>query len=216
MLLLSALNGLILMLSLIVAIGPQNAFLLRQAVRHEHALLVASIMLSGDALMVLLGSFGVGHLLEKWLLTKLILTIIGAIYIFVFGLRILLQINQPKSLIADKSSNRRNILMGTLAVTFLNPHAILDTILIIGTISLQFHHGHKIAFILGAILGSTIWFYAIAWIGQKLAPFLSQPKIWRAIDAFIVIVMFILVIILLRDAWQQVIKLLPPPNSISS
>lgn len=204
---LSALNGLILMLSLIVAIGPQNAFLLRQAIRREHAWMSASIMLFGDALMVMLGGFGVGHLLEKLVLTKLIITIIGAIYIFIFGLRILLQINNPKTLIADKNQSRKSIVIGVLAVTFLNPHAILDTILIIGTISLQFDGQNKIAFIIGAICGSCLWFYSVAWIGQKLAPLLSRPKVWRGIDIFVVVVMFTLCVFLSIDAWKQIIEL---------
>jgi len=207
MLLLPALNGLILMLSLIVAIGPQNAFLLRQAIRREHAWLTASIMLCGDVIMASLGGFGLGGLLEKYLWMKLILTIFGVIYIFIFGLRILLQINHDKALIADKETNRKNIIAGTLAVTFLNPHAILDTILLIGTMSLQFQGRDKIAFMCGVILASTIWFYGVAWIGQKLSHFLSKPKTWRAIDAFVVFVMMMLVVILCKDAWRQIVFL---------
>lgn len=195
------------MLSLIVAIGPQNAFLLRQAIRREHAWMAASIMLCGDVIMASLGGFGLGGLLEKYLWMKLILTILGVIYIFIFGLRILLQINQDKALIADKETNRKNIITGALAVTFLNPHAILDTILLIGTMSLQFQGRDKIAFMSGVILASTIWFYGVAWIGQKLSHFLSKPKIWRAIDAFVVFVMMILVVILCKDAWQQIVFL---------
>lgn len=204
--LLPALNGLLLMMSLIVAIGPQNAFFLRQAIRHEHAWLVASIMLCGDVIMACLGGFGLGHFLEKWPIAKLVLTILGAIYIFIFGFRVLLQIKEPKGLTA-KNSNRKNIVTGALAVTFLNPHALLDTIVLIGTISLQFHGTDKIIFMLGVICGSTIWFYSVAWIGQKLAPFLSQPKIWHAIDAFIVFVMLVLCIVLCKDAWRQLVSL---------
>lgn len=196
------------MLSVIVAIGPQNAFLLRQSVRREHAWLVASIMLLGDIIMVSLGGFGIGHLLEGWPWAKLALTVLGALYIFRFGVGVFRQMTAPKTLTTDGVVHRKNIAAGAFAVTFLNPHAIFDTVVLVGTMALQFQGQDKIVFMTGAIVGSTLWFYGIAWIGQSLAPYLSQPKVWRVIDAFIVFVMLALSITLAIDAWRQAQNLL--------
>lgn len=200
---LPVIKGLLLMMSVIVAIGPQNAFILRQAVRREHAWMVAAIMLSGDIIMVSLGEFGIGQLLEGLPWIKLSLTLLGAAYIFNFGFGVFRQIRQPKTLTADASSTRNNILVGALAVTFLNPHAIFDTVILVGTLALQFRGNDKTAFMLGAMMGSTLWFFGVAWVGQRLAPFLSRPEIWRIIDVFIVLVMLTLGVTLVIDAWGQ-------------
>lgn len=205
-----ALNGFILMLSVIVAIGPQNAFLLRQAVRHEHAWLVAAIMLTGDIIMVALGGFGIGHILEQWLWVKFLLTLLGALYILNFGIRVLRQINKQAALHVECAagstgirSATKKVTMGALAVTFLNPHAIFDTVVLVGTLSLQYGEFDKKLFMFGAICGSCLWFFGIAWLGQKLAPILSKPNIWKMIDMFVAFVMFVLALKLAGDAWTQ-------------
>jgi L-lysine exporter family protein LysE/ArgO len=200
---LPAVKGLLLMSSVIVAIGPQNAFLLRQAVRREQAWLVASIFLFGDASMILLGGFGIGHLLEGWPWVKLSLTVLGSMYVFYFGTGVFRQMLHPKALTTTTATQKRGIVTGALAVTFLNPHAIFDTVILVGTLALQFQGSDKIAFMLGAMAASTLWFYGLAWVGQKLAPFLSRADVWRVIDGFIVLVMLILSIMLAIDAIKQ-------------
>ena len=136
-------KGLLLNLSTIVAIGPQNSLLLRQAVRREHAWLVALIMLSGDVWMITLGGFGIGHLLEGWPWIKLCLTVLGAGYIFRFGFNVFRQMLQAKILVAASGANRKNIIKAALAVTFLNPHALFEMVVLIGTMALQFQGGDK-------------------------------------------------------------------------
>ena len=200
---LPAIKGLLLMLSTIVAIGPQNAFLLRQAVRRDQVWLAAWIFLFGDVTMVCLGGFGIGHFLESWPWVKLILTCLGALYIFWFGLNVFRQSLHPKGLNITSAPLGKSIIAGALAVTFLNPHAILDTIILIGTMALHFQGTAKIMFISGAILGSAIWFLGVAWTGQRLAPFLSRPEVWRIIDMIIVAVMLIMAVTLAVDAWNQ-------------
>lgn len=207
---LPAVKGLLLMSSVIVAIGPQNAFLLRQAVRREQAWLVASIFLFGDVSMILLGGFGIGHLLEGWPWVKLSLTALGSVYVFYFGACVFRQMFHPKALTTAASMQKRGIVAGALAVTFLNPHAIFDTVILVGTLALQFEGGDKIAFMLGAMAASTLWFYGLAWIGQKLAPFLSRADVWRVIDGFIVLVMLALSLMLASDAVRQAETILGP------
>ena len=195
------------MASVIIAIGPQNAFMLRQAVRKEQAWLVASIMLSGDIIMVSLGGFGIGQFLEGLPWVKLALTVLGCLYILNFGVGVFRQMLHPKSLdMATKG--RSDIVTSALAVTFLNPHAIFDTVVLVGTLTLQFQGMDKIAFMLGAVMGSTLWFYGLAWLGQRMAPFLSRPEVWRVIDGVIVFVMLSLSGTLGFDAWRQVKALL--------
>ena len=199
---LPALKGFLLMASVIVAIGPQNAFLLRQAVRREQAWLTAGIFLFGDITMVMLGGFGIGHLLERWPLLKLLLTALGAAYVFWFGLGVFRQLLRPKALTAGTAAEK-NVATKALAVTFLNPHAIFDTVILVGTMALQFPGDAKLSFMAGAICGSTVWFLGVAWIGQRLAPYLSRPQVWRVIDGIIVAVMLIMALTLAADAWNQ-------------
>ena len=203
MIFLSALKGLVLMSSVIVAIGPQNAFLLRQAIRREQAWLVAGIFLFGDVTMTILGGFGIGQYLEQWALLKMLLTIFGALYVFWFGVGVLRKMRHPGGLKVESKGKATHVIRKALAVTFLNPHAIFDTVILVGTIALQFAGADKKAFIGGAVAGSTIWFFGIAWIGQRLAPYLSRPKVWRVIDGIIVIVMFVMAATLAVEAFRQ-------------
>lgn len=203
MIFLPALKGLLVMLSAIVAIGPQNAFLLRQAVRRERVWLAAWIFLFGDVTMICLGGFGIGHFLDRWPVLKLLLTGLGALYIFWFGLNVFRQSLHPKKLELDAALPVKSIVAGALAVTFLNPHAILDTIILVGTMALHFAGAAKIMFLSGAILGSAIWFFGLAWTGQRLAGFLSRPEVWRVIDRVITVIMFFMGTTLAVDAWRQ-------------
>jgi L-lysine exporter family protein LysE/ArgO len=191
------------MLSVIVAIGPQNAFLLRQAVRHDHAWLVAGIFLSGDVAMTLLGGFGIGQYLEQWALLKMLLTVFGALYVFWFGVGICRKMIRPQALAPTPSTASGAIIPRALAVTFLNPHAIFDTVVLVGTIALQFQGMDKKVFIAGAVAGSASWFFGIAWAGQRLAPFLSRPQVWRVIDGVIVAVMMVMATTLAVEALRQ-------------
>lgn len=200
---LPAIKGYLLMLSAIVAIGPQNALLLRQAVRREQAWLTASIFLLGDVTMVLLGGLGIGHLLGRWPLAKLLVTCLGALYILWFGVGVFRQMLHPKALAVNAASGENSVVLGALAVTFLNPHAIFDTIILVGATALQFQGVTKVVFMLGAILASTTWFFSVAWAGQSLAPFLSRPEVWRVIDAAIVAIMFLISTTLAEEAWRQ-------------
>jgi L-lysine exporter family protein LysE/ArgO len=203
MLSLAALKGFLLMCGLIIAIGPQNSFMLRQAVRRERAWLVATIMLSGDVFLILLSGFGLGKLLEGWVWVKFFLTSFGAIYIFRFGFGVFRQMLQSKTLAADAAAGTKDIIATALAVTFLNPHVILDALVPIGTVALQFQGTAKIGFMLGAMAASSLWFFGVAWIGQRLAPFLSRPDVWRMIDGLIVLIMLGLAIMLGLNAWEQ-------------
>ena len=198
-----AIKGYLLMLSAIVAIGPQNALLLRQASRREQAWVTASIFLFGDVTMVLLGGFGIGRFLGRWPLAKLLLTALGALYILWFGVGVFRQMLHPKALAVNAAPGENSVVLGALAVTFLNPHAIFDTIILVGATALQFQGVTKIIFMLGAILGSTTWFFGVAWAGQPLAPFLSRPDVWRVIDGAIVVIMFLISTTLAAEAWRQ-------------
>jgi L-lysine exporter family protein LysE/ArgO len=203
MTLLPALKGFVLMLSAIVAIGPQNALLLRQAVRREQVWLTAGIFLFGDVTMVLLGGFGVGRFLGRWPLATLSLTVLGAVYILWFAVGVFRQMLHPTALAVNAAPGANSVVLLALTVTFLNPHAILDTIILVGATALQFHGVTKIVFLSGAILGSTTWFFGIAWAGQPLAPFLSRPEVWRVIDGAIVAVMILISTTLAAEAWRQ-------------
>ena len=200
---LPAIRGYLLMLSAIVAIGPQNALLLRQAVRREQAWLTASIFLFGDVTMVLLGGFGIGHFLGRWPLAKLLLTFLGALYILWFGVGVFRQMLHPKALAMNDASGENSVVLGALAVTFLNPHAMFDTIILVGATALPFQGVTKVIFMLGAILASTSWFFSLAWAGQSLAPFLSRPEVWRVIDAAIAFIMLVISVTLATEAWRQ-------------
>ena len=187
----SYLNGLLIAAGLIMAIGAQNAYVLAQSLRREHHLLVASLCVVCDALLVAAGVFGLASLLLQSPLLLGVARWGGAAFLLWYGTRALLRALRPQGLSeagAAPPRSRQAVLMTALAVTLLNPHVYLDTVLLIGSLGAQ--QSAPAAYALGAASASLLWFFSLALGAAWLAPWLARPTTWRVIDLLVAAMMF--------------------------
>lgn len=184
----TALAGLLTGLTLIVAIGAQNAFVLRQGIRREHLLPVVAICIAADATLIALGTGGVGALVSSHPGLVRVVTWVGAAYLVGYGLLALRRATRPTGLEATAPASRGSVVATTLAITFLNPHVYLDTVLMLGSIANGFED-ERWAFAGGAVVGSTVWFTGLALGARALARPLASPRTWRVLDAIIGVTM---------------------------
>ncbi len=201
--LLAALSGLGLGLSLIVAIGAQNAFVLRQGVRREHIVPVIAICALSDALLIALGVGGAGALFDAvpWLVT--VARFAGAAFLLVYGALAARRALRPQALDAGTAPARASLaaVVGTvLALTWLNPHVYLDTVVLLGSIA-STHGDERWWFGAGAALGSILWFTALGVGARALAPVFARPRAWRILDGIIAVVMVAIAVSLVVGAF---------------
>ena len=192
------LTGFVLGFSLILAIGAQNSFVLRQGLMGHHVFTVALFCSLSDALLISIGVAGISIFLNNYIdLMSDWLFGISAIWLAGYGLlRLRDAINGKSVLIAkDSSVNELASTLSFLSVlTFANPHVYLDTVILIGTVSQQFPGNAKLAYVLGASLASFVFFFSLAYGAKFLSPIMQRPIAWRLLDSFIAFVMFILAI----------------------
>jgi len=189
------LTGFILGFSLILAIGAQNSFVLRQGLMGRHVFTVALFCSLSDALLISIGVAGISIFLNNFInLVSDWLFGISAIWLAGYGLLRLRDAVIGKSvLIAENSSV--NGLASTLSflsvLTFANPHVYLDTVVLIGSVSQQFPDNNtKLAYVLGASIASFVFFFSLAYGAKFLSPVMQRPIAWRLLDSFIAFVMF--------------------------
>ena len=188
------LSGFILGFSLILAIGAQNSFVLRQGLMGRHVFIVALFCSLSDALLISFGVAGISIFLNNYIdLVSDWLFGISAIWLAGYGLLRLRDAVIGKSvLIAENSSV--NGLVSTLSflsvLTFANPHVYLDTVVLIGSVSQQFPDNTKLAYVLGASMASFVFFFSLAYGAKFLSPVMQRPIAWRLLDSFIAFVMF--------------------------
>lgn len=184
-------NGLLVTAGLIIAIGAQNAFVLAQSLRREHHLSVAALCILCDILLVSMGVFGLAALLAQSPLLLQITRWGGVIFLLFYGAMALHRAARPHALQQDAQRRPRSlqhVLLAALAVTLLNPHVYLDTVLLIGSLGAQ--QPEPGAYTLGAASASTAWFLLLALGGAWLAPWLARPLTWRLIDLGVAGMMF--------------------------
>ena len=192
------LSGFILGFSLILAIGAQNSFVLRQGLMGRHVLIVALFCSLSDALLISIGVAGISIFLNNYIdLVSDWLFGISAIWLAGYGLLRLRDAVIGKSvLIAENSSV--NGLVSTLSslsvLTFANPHVYLDTVVLIGSVSQQFPDNTKLPYVLGASMASFVFFFSLAYGAKFLSPIMQRPIAWQLLDSFIAFVMFTLAI----------------------
>ena len=189
------LTGFILGFSLILAIGAQNSFVLRQGLMGRHVFTVALFCSLADALLICIGVAGISIFLNNYIdLVSDWLFGISAIWLAGYGLLRLRDAVIGKSvLIAENSSV--NGLASTLSflvvLTFANPHVYLDTVVLIGSVSQQFPDNNtKLSYVLGASIASFVFFFSLAYGAKFLSPVMQRPIAWRLLDSFIAFVMF--------------------------
>ena len=194
----AVLTGFVLGFSLILAIGAQNSFVLRQGLIGRHVFIVALFCSISDALLISIGVAGISIFLSNYIdLVSDWLFSISAIWLLGYGLlRLRDAINGKSVLIAkDSSVNELASTLSFLSVlTFANPHVYLDTVVLIGSVSQQFSGNTKFAYVLGASLASFVFFFSLAYGAKFLSPIMQRPIAWRLLDSFIAFVMFSLAI----------------------
>lgn len=199
MYLLPFIQGLGIGLGMIIPIGAQNAYLINQGMRRHFHLLAAISCLVCDVLLISLGIFGAGELLARNDQALLAITLAGIAFLTFYGLgsfkRVVSSQTATPSDMGSKNTGRlgrgkRGVLLGALAVTLLNPHAYLDTMVILGSIGSQMDEELRLAFAFGTFTASTLWFLSLSTAAAKLSPWLSKPKVQRTIDAIVTLVMW--------------------------
>ncbi|HEY5809926.1 MAG TPA: LysE/ArgO family amino acid transporter [Povalibacter sp.] len=196
-------TGLVLSATLIVAIGAQNAFVLRQGLRREHVVAIVVFCVLADFALITAGVVGLAAVLGDAPLLTTILTIGGVIFLAIYGIRALMNAWQPRSLDAQVSEPRmtlRSALAQTAAFTFLNPHVYLDTVLLVGSIGARQPPDLRLWFIGGAAVASAGWFSALGFGARLLVPLFARPIAWRILDALVGLTMLTLAGLLARQA----------------
>ena len=190
----SFLTGFLLGLSLIVAIGAQNTFVLRQGILGQHVFYVALFCALSDALLICIGVAGISFFLNNFISQNSnILFALSAIWLLGYGvlrLRSALKSNNTIEIEASMIKGLLPTISVAAVLTFLNPHVYLDTMILIGSISQQFSGFHKIIFTFGAVLASFIFFFSLAYGARLLIPIMQHPFSWRILDSLIALIMF--------------------------
>jgi L-lysine exporter family protein LysE/ArgO len=197
----SAIEGFLLGASLIVAIGAQNVFVLKQGLLRSHVFVVALTCALADATLIAAGVAGLGSLVRAVPGILPAVTALGAVFLAAYGARAARRAIMGASIAASADAGRslRSVLATCLALTFLNPHVYLDTVVLIGAVSARHPPPLNVAFGAGAALASAAWFYALAYGARLLAPLFSRPLAWRLLDGAITLVMWTIAGRLLAD-----------------
>jgi L-lysine exporter family protein LysE/ArgO len=183
-------TGVLTGLALIVAVGAQNAFVLRQGIRGEHVLPVIVVCMLSDVLAISLGVAGLGVVLERWPAVLPVAQVGGGLYLLAFGVQSAMRAWRPVALDAEGGTSmtvRRAVLL-TLALTWLNPHFYLDAILMLGTVANSFGD-LRWWFCAGAITSSLVWFPVLGFGARALRGIFSRPSAWRVLDSGIAVLM---------------------------
>jgi len=188
--------GMVLSISLIMAIGPQNAHVLRMGLQRQHLWLTVAVCAVADIALISLGVLGLAQL--GGLSDKLMGAMVGAgvLFLSVYGWQAFQRFLHPRTLAIDGESTvaaepvpRRQAVLSALAFSWLNPHAWLDTAVLIGTASLAYGQGSTV-FGLGAAAGSVVWFLGLGvaafWLGRRL----NSLHVWRALDGMVALMMW--------------------------
>jgi len=183
--------------SLIIAIGSQNAYLLKQALKREFVLTCIAICILCDVVLIAAGVAGMGTLIIEAPAILFWIKIAGAAFLFWYGVRAARSALHPSAMTAidnNTAPNRKTVIAAMLAFSLLNPHVYLDTVVLLGSIGGQQNGNGRLYFALGAMLASTIWFSSLGLGARYLTPIFSRPAAWRILDGIIALVMWTLAI----------------------
>ena len=203
----SYLNGLLVAFGLIMAIGTQNAFVLAQSLRREHHLPVAAFCVVCDALLVAAGVFGLATLLAQNPVLLGIARWGGAVFLLWYGTQALRRAFSKSSLEQSADQTARSlkaVMLSALAVTLLNPHVYLDTVLLIGSLGAQ--QSVPGAYVIGAASASLLWFFTLALGAAWLAPWLARPGTWRLLDLLVAVMMYTVAVQLIVSARKSPVQ----------
>ena len=175
----SAVTGLLTGLALIVAIGAQNAYVLRQGLIRQHVWPIVAICAISDLLLILAGVAGIGSIVERAPLAIDVVRWLGVAFLTAYGLRSLWQARHASGLttVGRGETSLRTAVLTAMALTWLNPHVYLDTVLLLGSIAAHEGPTGKWWFAAGASIGSLVWFAGLGYGARLLSPLLARPRI---------------------------------------
>jgi len=199
------LQGLGMGASLIMPIGAQNAHVIRTGVRGRHVVLTVAACILIDVTLIALGMSGFGALIESSPRLLAACRWGGAAFLLWYGVRCLLSAWRARGATTaagdgGQAGSARQALSVVLAMSLLNPHVYLDTVVLLGAVGSSLAAGHRTAFAAGAMLASLLWFSLLGLLARRCAFVLSRPQVWRAVETFTGATMLILAALLLREA----------------
>ena len=191
-------KGFVLGASLIIAIGLQNALILRQGLKNRHVFASALTASLCDAVLIGLGVLGFGAIVESYPSIITIITLAGAAFLFFYGVKSFLSafrshhLDQADAAGSFKNNTVKNSVLVVLGVSLLNPHVYLDTVILLGGLSSAYLPPGHIIFGLGAMVASFAWFFMLAYGARFLAPVFEKPQAWKTLDILIGMVMWLI------------------------
>ena len=189
----SSLQGLSVALSLIVAIGAQNAFILKQGLLKQHVFYLCLICAASDSILLALGVFGFSYVVLNLPEAVSVARYLGALFLLIYGAQHLYQaLFQTQNIDLQSASQPhqlKKMILLCLTLTWLNPHVYLDTVVLVGSISTQFEQ-HKFSFLLGAISASWLFFFSLGYGSRYLLPIFQSDRAWKVLDVIIALVMW--------------------------
>lgn len=195
----SFLHGLLMGFSLIVVIGAQNSFVLKQGLRQQYIFWVCLICALSDAVLIAFGVMGFGTVILQYPMLTTFATYAGALFLFIYGaihFKHAFLGNQSMRLEDSQNSSVWKACLICIALTWLNPHVYLDTVVLLGSISVKFgEFKHYFAF--GAMTASVLFFFSLGYGAKYLLPIFKNPKAWRILDVVIAIIMWLIAISLI-------------------
>ncbi len=187
-------------MGLIVAIGAQNAFVLKQGILRNHILIIAILCSFLDAALIIFGVAGFGAILTSNAILMDLARYGGAGFLFWYGLKSFKASLSKNTLVLDQSKSKyglKKTIIMLLALTLLNPHVYLDTCVLVGSIGIQFPLEQRPSFTLGAILASFTWFFSLAYFAKLLVPLFKKPIAWKILDSITGTIMWVIAGLLL-------------------
>ncbi|MDR0807409.1 MAG: LysE/ArgO family amino acid transporter [Enterobacteriaceae bacterium] len=189
MILATFITGLLTSAGLLVAIGAQNTFVIRQGIRQQYVFTVSATCFLCDILLMTLGVIGVGKLINDNKIMMITLTAVGVIFLLWYGYNSLKSAYQGNSQLIVKDDNQKEtwqaVILSTLAVSLLNPNVWIDTVAIVGGISSTVQNNLKIFYLSGALAASFLWFFSIGYLASWIAKYFSRDITWRILDLLI-------------------------------
>ncbi|HDR1021248.1 TPA: amino acid transporter [Pasteurella multocida] len=197
------LQGFFVTSGLIIAIGAQNAFVLKQGLLKQNILAVILTCFICDIILISLGVLGLGSLISQSPMATVALAFLGGAFLLFYGLKAFLSAYQGNASLAleeQENTPQRTIhaVIATLLITLLNPHVYLDTVVILGGIAGTLAFDEKLFFLVGSLLVSALWFFSLGYGARLLIPFFRRPITWRILDLVIGVIMWAIAISLVH------------------
>ena len=182
---------------LIIAIGSQNAFVLKKGIMKQHVFITALTCSIIDMLLIILGSMGLGTIISKTPILMISATLFGIVFLSMYGIKSFMAVFQSKSLNSEEdkedSTSLKVTLITLLAFTLLNPHVYLDTVVLLGSIGARYPIVDRTNFVIGACMASFVWFFGLAYGARFFSPLFKKDITWKILDFVIGCVMLTIV-----------------------